>query len=231
MRKTYINILIASVIIFSIISCIPTEKEDRKTSGKVNVEKAHKLLNVADSILKQDSVFWSKVMSTNVSIAASADRLIRQKLDSAILLAPHDKKAYIRKYNYLIACRKDDGLLPLLVQMERQCDSIEGDFLCLKALLEYHNGDSINGQKSFYSADKAFQAQIDQCSPDDSLRYGSLRLSKALNQSLMKNDFSIFRNELKVFQKVFPSTGTSSMDALQNMNSREEYYLKIFPGR
>lgn len=220
--------IMVSCIIFLSNSCVSSGKGNVKTTDKTKAEQARKLVNEADSILKCDTAFWNNTMKSKCAHSASEDKLILQKLDSAIMLCPDSKDAYIRKYTYLVSCRKPEGLLPLLNEMDSKCDSMQGDYLCLKGLLEYHYGDSINGNNSFRRADEAFQFQIDQCMSSDSLMYGSLKLSKALNLSLMKNDFSIFRSELRIFRKVYPHTGIGGLEKLQDMKNREDYYSMLF---
>ena len=213
---------------FFLSTCCDNEKNNKITPEDMNNVLAKQLLREVDSILKLDSVFWDQTFKSQGPHTASEDLLILQKLDSAILLMPNNKTSYVQKYNYLVACRKSEEILVLLRQMDSQLDSIQGDFLCLKGVLEYHNGDSINGKKSFQRADKAYHMEIIKCSSIDSLRYASLKLSKSLNLSLMKNDFSIFRNELNVFHKTFPQIGIGSMISIQCMTNREEYYHKLF---
>lgn len=213
---------------FCLSACCADEKNNKIISEEINNALAKRLLHEVDSILKFDSAFWSQTFNSQGPHTASEDLLILQKLDSAILLMPNDKVSYIQKYKYLVACRKPEEILVLLRQMDSQLDLIQGDFLCLKGVLEYHKGDSINGEKSFQRADKAYHMEIIKCSSTDSLRYASLKLSKSLNLSLMKNDFSIFRNELNVFHKTFPQIGIGSMTSIQCITNREEYYHKLF---
>lgn len=221
----------ASVILLTVLmaACTMSEKRNDETEISTRQTKAETLLHEADSLLRADSLFWARAVTSRQPHTAIHDRQILQKLDSAILLSPDCPQGYLQKYMYLIACRKSATLLPLLQQMDQQCDSLQGDFLCLKGLLEFHQGDSLHGMESFQRADRAFQRQISQCSPNDSLLYGSLRLSKALNLSLMKNDFTCFQAELELFQKIHPQTDTQSLNDILPFKSREDYYLQLFP--
>lgn len=211
-------------------ACSFADKNNKTTHDEVNTL-VKRLLYEADSLVKSDFAFLYQTLNYQGTHTASKNTLILQKLDSAILLAPKSKIPYIHKFNYLAACKKPDDILSLLRVMDSQCDSIRGDFLCLKGVLEYHNGDSINGKKSFERADKAFYIEITNCSSGDSLKYASLKLSQSLNLSLMKNDFSIFRNELNIFHKTYPQIDISSMNQIQYLTSREEYYQKLFNSR
>ena len=47
----------------------------------------------------------------------------------------------------------------------------------------------------------------------------------------MKNDFSIFQNELNIFHKTYPQIKISSMNQIQYLTSREEYYQSLFNSR
>lgn len=211
-------------------ACRFADKNDKTTNDEVN-SLVKQLLYEADSLIKSDSAFLYQTLNCQGAHTASKNTLILQKFDSAILLSPKNKISYLHKYNYLAACKKPDDILALLKKMDCLCDSIQGDFLCLKGVLEYHNGDSINGKKSFQRADKAFHMEITNCSSSDSLRYASLKLSQSLNLSLMKNDFSIFQNELNIFHKTYPQTDISSINQIQYLTSREEYYQKLFNSR
>lgn len=211
-------------------SCRFADKNDKTVHDEVDAS-VKRLLYEADNLIKSDSAFLYQTLNCQDEHTASENTTILQKFDSAILLAPKSKIPYIHKYNYLAACKKPDDILSLLKEMDSRCDSIQGDFLCLKGVLEYHNGDSINGKKSFQRADKAFHMEITNCSPNDSLKYASLKLSQSLNLSLMKNDFSIFQNELNIFHKTYPQIEISSMNQIQYLTSREEYYQSLFNSR
>lgn len=227
--------MLGTVVLFMVTgiyfsACRFTDKNNETTHDEVN-SLVKRLLHEADSLIKSDSVFFYQSSNYQGAHTASENTLILQKFDSAILLAPENKISYIHKYNYLIACKKPDEILSLLKTMDSQCDSIQGDLLCLKGVLEYHNGDSINGKRSFQQADKAFHMEITNCPSVDSLKYASLKLSQSLNLSLMKNDFSIFQNELNIFHKTYPQIGISNMNQIQYLTNREEYYQRLFNGR
>lgn len=220
-----------AVVLLSVLiaACTMSEKRNDGTESSNRQAKAEALLHEADSLLCTDSLFYTQTITSRQPHTAIHDRLILQKLDSAIQLNPNYLKGYLQKYTYLIACRKSAALLPLLQQMDQQCDSLKGDFLSLKGLLEFHQGDSLHGMESFLRADRAFQQQINQCNPNDSLLYGSLKLSKALNLSLMKNDFTCFQKELELFREIHPQTDTQSLNDILPFKSREDYYRQLFP--
>lgn len=220
-----------AIILLTVLmaACTMSEKRNDETEISTRQTKAKTLLHEADSLLRADSLFWARTVTSRQPHTAIHDRLILQKLDSAILLSPDCPQGYLQKYMYLIACRQSTPLLPLLQQMDQRCNSLQGDLLSLKGLLEFHQGDSLHAMESFQRADQAFQRQISQCSPSDSLLYGSLRLSKALNLSLMKNNFTPFQKELKLFQEIHPQTGTQSLNEILPFKSREDYYRQLFP--
>lgn len=218
-----IKILLELALIPMILSC----KQPQTTEVKITNEKADRLLHDADSLIRTDSAFYNSGSDRSVERSADRDKEIRAKLDSAIQLAPHNKRSYIEKVMYLQQCYKYREVLPLLRQMEKRANEPMGaDLRSLKGMLEDIYGDSITAQHDFLTADSAYAVLIGKSS-DDSHKI-AFRFNRAMNQSLMHNDFSILRKEAALSRNAgSPVKGT---EQYERFGSKQEFYQYLLSG-
>lgn len=186
----------------------------------------HTLILEADSLMRSDSLFWNMPVDKAHPRVCIHDALIREKLDSAISLRP-DKQTYLLKYTYLLRSWRLPEVLSLLREMDAcMRDSMSADLLSLKAVLEDYKGDSVVARKDFLRADSAYGVKVQEVA-QDSLMYGFVRLEKAFNLALMKNDFRPLREEIAFYERVHGST-ISGVEQWKNLTDKREYYRQVF---
>ena len=186
----------------------------------------HTLILEADSLMRSDSLFWNVPVDRAHPRVCIHDSLIREKLDSAISLCP-DKQIYLLKYTYLLRSWRLPEVLALLREMDTcMCDSMSPELWNMKAMLEDYQGDSVVARKDFLRADSAYGVKVQEVA-QDSLMYGFVRLEKALNLSLMKNDFHLLQEEFAFYERVHGS-GISGMEQWKKWTDKREYYRQMF---
>lgn len=200
----------------------------RKETGFQHDNQAvvHTLILEADSLMRSDSLFWNTPVDRAHPRVCIHDALIREKLDSAISLRP-DKQTYLLKYTYLLRSWRLPEVLSLLREMDAcMRDSMSADLLSLKAMLEDYKGDSVVARKDFLRADSAYGVKVQEVA-QDSLMYGFVRLEKALNFSLMKNDFRVLQEEITFYERV-NGKAVHGMEQWKNLTDKREYYRQVF---
>lgn len=206
-----------------IVSACMHEKSD-VSSDIQKVVRA--LVMEADSLMQSDSLFWNKPIDKLHLRVCIHDSLIRQKLDSALALRP-DKQAYLLKYRYLLQSWHLGEVLDLLREMDaRMSDSMSSELLHLKAVLEDYKGDTLTARKDFLRADSAYAMKIQQVA-QDSLMYGFARIEKALNLSLMQNDFRPLQEEIAFYEQVH-SSSINGIEQWKQIKDKAVYYRKMF---
>lgn len=184
------------------------------------------LILEADSLMRSDSLFWNVSVDKAHPRVCVHDALIREKLDSAIALCP-SKQTYLLKYTYLLRSWRLPEILTLLREMETcMSDSLSPELWNMKAMLEDYQGDSVVAQKDFLRADSAYGVKV-QAVAQDSLMYGFVRLEKAMNLALMKNDFRPLQEEIAFYERVHGSA-MSGMEQLKKLTDKGEYYRQMF---
>lgn len=206
-----------------IVSACMHEKSD-DASG---IQKAvHALVLEADSLMQSDSLFWNRPIDKSYPQVCIHDSLIRQKLDRAIALRP-DKQTYLLKYRYLLQSWRLQEVLDLLREMDRcMSDSMSSELLHLKAVLEDYKGDTLTARRDFLRADSAYTIKIQQVA-QDSLMYGFARIEKALNLSLMQNDFRPLHEEIAFYERVH-SSSINGIEQWKQITDKAAYYRKMF---
>lgn len=184
------------------------------------------LILEADSLMRSDSLFWNTPVDRAHPRVCIHDALIREKLDSAISLRP-SKQAYLLKYTYLLRSWRLKEVLALLREMDAcMGDSMSADLLSLKAMMEDYGGDSLVARKDFLRADSAYGVKVQEVA-QDSLMYGFVRIEKALNLSLMKNDFRTLWEEIAFYERVNGSA-INGMEKWKTLTDKKEYYRQVF---
>ena len=206
-----------------IVSACMHEKSDSASDIQQAV---HTLVLEADSLMQSDSLFWNQPIDKSHPQVCIHDSLIRQKLDSALALRP-DKQTYLLKYRYLFQSWHLEEVLDLLREMDvRMSDSMSSELLHLKAMLEDYGGDTLTARKDFLRADSAYTIKIQQVA-QDSLMYGFARIEKALNLSLMQNDFRPLREEIAFYERVH-SSSINGIEQWKQISDKATYYRKMF---
>lgn len=206
-----------------IVSACMHEKSDDAS----DIQKAvHALVLEADSLMQSDSLFWNRSIDKSHPQVCIHDSLIRQKLDSAIALRP-DKQTYLLKYRYLLQSWRLQEVLDLLREMDRcMSDSMSSELLHLKAVLEDYKGDTLTARRDFLRADSAYTIKIQQVA-QDSLMYGFARIEKALNLSLMQNDFRPLHEKIAFYERVH-SSSINGIEQWKQITDKAVYYRKMF---
>lgn len=219
-----------NVRLFLMVGCVAgmcaacTHKGTGFQSGNQTV--VHTLILEADSLMRSDSLFWNVPVDRAHPRVCIHDSLIREKLDSAISLRP-DKQTYLLKYTYLLRSWRLPEVLSLLREMDAcMRDSMSADLLSLKAMLEDYKGDSAVARKDFLRADSVYGVKVQEVA-QDSLMYGFVRLEKALNLSLMKNDFHLLQEEFAFYEQV-NGKAVHGMEQWKNLTDKREYYRQVF---
>lgn len=206
-----------------IVSACMHEKSD-DASDIQNV--VHAFVLEADSLMQSDSLFWNRPIDKSHPQVCIHDSLIRQKLDSALALRP-DKQTYLLKYRYLLQSWRLQEVLDLLREMDRcMSDSMSSELLHLKAVLEDYKGDTLTARRDFLRADSAYTIKIQQVA-QDSLMYGFARIEKALNLSLMQNDFRPLHEEIAFYERVH-SSSINGIEQWKQITDKAAYYRKMF---
>lgn len=206
-----------------IVSACMHEKSDSASDIQQAV---HTLVLEADSLMQSDSLFWNQPIDKSHPQVCIHDSLIRQKLDSALALRP-DKQTYLLKYRYLLQSWHLLEVLDLLREMDRcMSDSMSSELLHLKAVLEDYKGDTLTARRDFLRADSAYTIKIQQVA-QDSLMYGFARIEKALNLSLMQNDFRPFQEEIAFYERVH-SSPINGIEQWKQITDKAAYYRKMF---
>lgn len=206
-----------------IISACMHEKSDSASDIQQAV---HTLVLEADSLMQSDSLFWNQPIDKSHPQVCIHDSLIRQKLDSALALRP-DKQTYLLKYCYLLQSWRLLEVLDLLREMDGcMSDSMSSELLHLKAVLEDYKGDTLTARRDFLRADSAYTIKIQQVA-QDSLMYGFARIEKALNLSLMQNDFRPLHEEIAFYERVHPSS-INGIEQWKQISDKAVYYRKLF---
>lgn len=206
-----------------IISACMHEKSDSASDIQQAV---HTLVLEADNLMQSDSSFWNRPIDKSHPQVCIHDSLIRQKLDSAIALRP-DKQTYLLKYRYLLQSWRLQEVLDLLREMDRcMSDSMSSELLHLKAVLEDYKGDTLTARRDFLRADSAYTIKIQQVA-QDSLMYGFARIEKALNLSLMQNDFRPLHEEIAFYERVH-SSSINGIEQWKQITDKAVYYRKMF---
>lgn len=206
-----------------IVSACMHEKSDSASDIQQAV---HTLVLEADSLMQSDSLFWNQPIDKSHPQVCIHDSLIRQKLDSALALRP-DKQTYLLKYCYLLQSWRLQEVLDLLREMDRcMSDSMSSELLHLKAVLEDYKGDTLTARRDFWRADSAYTIKIQQVA-QDSLMYGFARIEKALNLSLMQNDFRPLHEEIAFYERVH-SSSINGIEQWKQITDKATYYRKLF---
>lgn len=206
-----------------IISACMHEKSDSASDIQQAV---HTLVLEADSLMQSDSLFWNQPIDKSHPQVCIHDSLIRQKLDSALALRP-DKQIYLLKYCYLLQSWRLQEVLDLLREMDVcMSDSMSSELLHLKAVLEDYKGDTLAARRDFLRADSAYMIKIQQVA-QDSLMYGFARIEKALNLSLMQNDFRPLHEEIAFYERVH-SSSINGIEQWKQITDKATYYRKLF---
>lgn len=206
-----------------IISACMHEKSDSASDIQQAV---HTLVLEADSLMQSDSSFWNRPIDKSHPQVCIHDSLIRQKLDSALALRP-DKQIYLLKYRYLLQSWCLQEVLDLLREMDGcMSDSMSSELLHLKAVLEDYKGDTLTARRDFLRADSAYTIKIQQVA-QDSLMYGFARIEKALNLSLMQNDFRPLHEEIAFYERVH-SSSINGIEQWKQISDKAVYYRKLF---
>lgn len=206
-----------------IVSACMYEKSDSASDIQQAV---HTLVLEADSLMQSDSSFWNRPIDKSHPQVCIHDSLIRQKLDSALALRP-DKQTYLLKYRYLLQSWRLQEVLDLLREMDGcMSDSMSSELLHLKAVLEDYKGDTLTARRDFLRADSAYTIKIQQVA-QDSLMYGFARIEKALNLSLMQNDFRPLHEEIAFYERVH-SSSINGIEQWKQITDKAAYYRKLF---
>lgn len=206
-----------------IVSACMHEKSDSASDIQQAV---HTLVLEADSLMQSDSSFWNRPIGKSHPQVCIHDSLIRQKLDSALALRP-DKQTYLLKYCYLLQSWRLLEVLDLLREMDGcMSDSMSSELLHLKAVLEDYKGDTLTARRDFLRADSAYAIKIQQVA-QDSLMYGFARIEKALNLSLMQNDFRPLHEEIAFYERVH-SSSINGIEQWKQISDKATYYRKLF---
>ena len=206
-----------------IVSACMHEKSDSASDIQQAV---HTLVLEADSLMQSDSLFWNQPIDKSHPQVCIHDSLIRQKLDSALALRP-DKQTYLLKYRYLLQSWHLLEVLDLLREMDGcMSDSMSSELLHLKAVLEDYKGDTLTARRDFLRADSAYTIKIQQVA-QDSLMYGFARIEKALNLSLMQNDFRPLHEEIAFYERVH-SSSINGIEQWKQITDKATYYRKLF---
>lgn len=206
-----------------IVSACMHEKSDSASDIQQAV---HTLVLEADSLMQSDSLFWNQPIDKSHPQVCIHDSLIRQKLDSALALRP-DKQTYLLKYRYLLQSWRLLEVLDLLREMDGcMSDSMSSELLHLKAVLEDYKGDTLTARRDFLRADSAYTIKIQQVA-QDSLMYGFARIEKALNLSLMQNDFRPLHEEIAFYEQVH-SSSINGIEQWKQISDKATYYRKLF---
>lgn len=206
-----------------IVSACMHEKSDSASDIQQAV---HTLVLEADSLMQSDSSFWNRPIDKSHPQVCIHDSLIRQKLDSALALRP-DKQIYLLKYRYLLQSWRLQEVLDLLREMDGcMSDSMSSELLHLKAVLEDYKGDTLTARRDFLRADSAYAIKIQQVA-QDSLMYGFARIEKALNLSLMQNDFRPLHEEIAFYERVH-SSSINGIEQWKQISDKATYYRKMF---
>lgn len=206
-----------------IVSACMHEKSDSASDIQQAV---HTLVLEADSLMQSDSLFWNQPIDKSHPQVCIHDSLIRQKLDSALALRP-DKQTYLLKYRYLLQSWRLLEVLDLLREMDGcMSDSMSSELLHLKAVLEDYKGDTLTARRDFLRADSAYTIKIQQVA-QDSLMYGFARIEKALNLSLMQNDFRPLHEEIAFYERVH-SSSINGIEQWKQISDKATYYRKMF---
>jgi hypothetical protein len=195
-------------------------------SNADNQAVVHTLILEADSLMRSDSLFWNVPVDRAHPRVCIHDSLIREKLDSAISLCP-DKQTYLLKYTYLLRSWRLPEVLSLLREMDAcMRDSMSPELWNMKAMLEDYQGDSVVARKDFLRADSAYGVKVQEVG-QDSLMYGFVRLEKAFNLTLMKNDFRVLQEEITFYERV-SGKAVHGMEQWKNLTDKREYYRQVF---
>ena len=228
MRKTNLRTMDAKLFLMAgclagiVSACMHEKSDDASDIQKV----VHALVLEADSLMQSDSLFWNQPIDKSHPQVCIHDSLIRQKLDRAIALHP-DKQTYLLKYRYLLQSWRLSEVLDLLREMDRcMSDSMSSELLHLKAVLEDYKGDTLTARRDFLRADSAYTIKIQQVA-QDSLMYGFARIEKALNLSLMQNDFRPLHEEIAFYERVH-SSSINGIEQWKQITDKVAYYRKMF---
>lgn len=228
LRKTNLRTMDAKLFLMAgclagiVSACMHEKSDDASDIQKV----VHALVLEADSLMQSDSLFWNQPIDKSHPQVCIHDSLIRQKLDRAIALHP-DKQTYLLKYRYLLQSWRLSEVLDLLREMDRcMSDSMSSELLHLKAVLEDYKGDTLTARRDFLRADSAYTIKIQQVA-QDSLMYGFARIEKALNLSLMQNDFRPLHEEIAFYERVH-SSSINGIEQWKQITDKVAYYRKMF---
>lgn len=214
--------LMAGCLAGIVSACMHEKSDDAFDIQKV----VHALVLEADNLMQSDSLFWNRPIDKSHPQVCIHDSLIRQKLDSAIALRP-DKQTYLLKYRYLLQSWRLSEVLDLLREMDVcMSDSMSSELLHLKAVLEDYKGDTLTARRDFLRADSAYTIKIQQVA-QDSLMYGFARIEKALNLSLMQNDFRPLHEEIAFYERVHFSS-INGIEQWKQITDKAAYYRKMF---
>lgn len=214
--------LMAGCLAGIVSACMHEKSDDASDIQKV----VHALVLEADSLMQSDSLFWNRPIDKSHPQVCIHDSLIRQKLDSALTLCP-DKQTYLLKYRYLLQSWRLQEILDLLREMDGcMSDSMSSELLHLKAVLEDYKGDTLAARRDFLRADSAYAIKIQQVA-QDSLMYGFARIEKALNLSLMQNDFRPLHEEIAFYERVH-SSSINGIEQWKQITDKAAYYRKLF---
>ena len=222
--KTFRN-LILGFILLSVLSC---GREQQPVLPRQ--EMAERLLMEADSLMRTDSAFWLAAVNRTHPAVCRYDSAIRKKLDNAMLMCPALKKVYLTKYVYLVRSWKPDEILLLLRKMATNVpDSIAADMWSLKAVLEDRAGFRDTAKHDFRKADSIYELTLRHYAKEqrDTMQYSAIRVMKALNLSLLYDNFQLLQHELELYRRVY-ETPLDGWEVLYTIESKEQYYRFVF---
>lgn len=230
-RQVWKPALIISILVMIGMAVFTLLLLNSKMSQTTNVKvqdhtEADRLLHEADSLIRMDSAFSYRNSNSAMERSAVKDNVIRAKLDSAILVDPHYKKAYLGSFIYLQQCHKFREVLPLLRQIEEKAiEPMDAELRMTKAMLEDIMGNRVTAHKDYQLADSAYQVLLEKYKNDS--RYAAYQFNRILNLSLMNNDFSLMRNHLILArEKDSLIEGASRFEHFKN---KQECYQYLVP--
>lgn len=186
-----------------------------------------RLLEKADSLMREDSLFYYSDYNYSKPRLCYNDSAILAYQDSAIKLNPLRRKSYLAQYFYLIRSRQFSPIYMLLHRMDMQADTlITADLRFMKATLADDAGCTDIARKYFRKADSCYDILIAE-HREDSLLYGVYRFNKALNLSLAQNDFAPLRQELEIF-KASHHDSIGGLEIFEGLQSKKAYYDYLF---
>lgn len=222
-RNLYFSIYI---IIIAIYSCGQKVQKPPRYPSKDSL--VCRLLKEADDLMQKDSFFLRTPVNKENPYISIYDSIIINKLDSVLLLNPCLKKAYTSKFVYLTRCWRLPETLQLLREMDlKSQEPMDADMRNFKAILEDLFGNKKNAQDDFKKADSIYNLQLQRYKIKEPALYDGYKILKAINFSLMKNDFKYIRKELEYFSRV-KKMAIKDTDIFKKIETKYQYYDYLF---